>query len=132
MASPKYFKSVNYIVSESISPGDKGIKVEWLFEELTREQIYKESKDKYAVRPGCGCTANVEVLEDRIVATYTDSTKKDSVLKSPNREMSIRKTISVFLDDGKDLIVKNERGVDALNVKDKENITLTFTVIVQV
>lgn len=132
MASTKYFKSVNYIHPDPISPGQKNVRVEWLFEDLTKDQIDLKENGNYAVIPGCGCTANIEVLDDRIVATYSDTTTEKKVRESQNRELQIGKNLRVYLKDGKPLRAKNDRGVMGWNVKGKENVILAFTVIVQV
>lgn len=131
MENKRYFKTTHCTVKDPISPGTKNVGVNWLFEDLTNVDIAKDSDGKYAVKPGCGCTANVEVTETGIIAFYTDSTKKQDVLSSQNREKSVGKNMRVFLDDGKPLYVKNERGVMKLNVGGKANILLTFNVIVQ-
>lgn len=131
MENKKYFKTTKCSVKNPIKPGDKNVKVEWLFEDLANIDIAKDSDDKYAVKPGCGCTANVKVTDTGIIAYYSDSTSKKDVLASQNREKVVGKNMRVFLDDGKPLYVKNERGIMKLNVAGKANILLTFDVIVQ-
>lgn len=127
----KLFKNIHCLTPDPINPGGK-LQVEWFFDNLTVDQIAVKDNGEYAVIPGCGCTADIQVLEDRIIATYTDQNTVESVSKEPNGEIQISKNLRVFLNDDKPLRKMNERGVMGWNVDEKLNIQLMFTVIVQV
>lgn len=89
--------------------------------------LYVRRNGKVTISGNCGCTADVDILPDRIVAKYNDNTKKDEVLALPGKVMTVSKNLRVFLKDGKPLKVKNERGVETYN-QQKATTTLFFHV----
>lgn len=106
----------------SIKAGSTNVLVEWLFEDIKKSDIAfyldKDGNKVPAIRKSCGCTAKVEVLDDRITARYTDTTKTGS--KS--------KTITVFLrskDSSVPVLVKNEAGKEIIN-RSLESVVLKF------
>lgn len=121
------FTYLHYNVNNSIKPGGK-VSVEWFFKGLTKDQIAKDEKGKYAVFPGCGCTAEVEVTDKGIVAVYSDTTTTNILRTSSDGKYSVSKNIRVFLDDGNPLYERNDRGVLRPNYHGKKNVILTFTV----
>lgn len=120
-----YFKSVVYQPETTIVAGQKGVLVEWLFDDLGIHEIARKDNGTFAIKPGCGCTADIEVLSDRILAKYNDST----VLAGKTKD-TVGKTLQVFLNDGKPLFVKNEKGVKIWNPS-KTNALLSFTLKVE-
>lgn len=121
----KAFTYLNYSIEEPIKVGSKAT-VKWFFKDLTKDQIAKDEKGNYAIFPGCGCTAKVEVNDSGIVAVYTDDTKIQTLNTSSNGKYSIGKNLRVFLNDGKPLYERNDRGVLRPNYHGKRNIILTF------
>ena len=73
---------------------------------------FKGSKDNIIhVQPGCSCTANVDVFDDRIEALFTESSAKnlteDQIKKQfPSGLLNFSKTIKVYLKDDQDLYVE--------------------------
>lgn len=114
------FASTLYVVPTQVPVGTQGINLEWQLEKGDGSMIEQ-------VVPGCGCTADVDILPDRIVAKYNDNTKKEEVLALPGKVMTVSKNLRVFLKDGKPLKVKNERGVETYN-QQKATTTLFFHV----
>lgn len=93
--------------------------IEWFYDETSKDEIED-------ARPGCSCTANIEILDDRIRAVYTDNTPESAF---QNREVEmINKNINVYFKDGKPLMIKR-RGRDVRN-PDKKRQTLSFHVSV--
>lgn len=98
---------------EPIKAGQKNVPVEWLFDSITKEDIasYVDAKGEtqYAIKPGCGCTASFEVLDDRIKALYSDG---------GNNKGAVSKSVTVYhkpSDPSVPVRSKNERGVDVFN-----------------
>lgn len=126
MSKRQYFKNVVFEGQEAIKPGQKKVHIEWIFDDLSTHEIARKSDGTFAIFPGCGCTADIEVLSDRIVARYNDSTKLGK-----NSSTKVGKTVRVFMDDGEPLYIKNERGVSELNSSNKENALLSFSLVVK-
>lgn len=125
MENKNYFKSAHYKIPDTIKPGEDKVRVEWFYDKLKREDIAIDEKtNKYAIFPGCSCTANFDVDDEKIVAYYKDSSGKSFSGK-------IGKNVKVFLNDGKPLWIKNEKGVVSQNTSGKKYILLTFEGIVQ-
>ena len=119
------FKSQHYVIPGHIKAGAKNVRVEWLFDELTKDKITKRKDGSYAIYPGCGCTASIDVLDDRLLAMYTDGTKKEDIKGAVK---SVGKNVRVFIEvdgDEEPLMIKNQRGVLVPNTK-KSNALLTF------
>lgn len=66
------------------------------------------------VKPGCGCTAKVEITNNAITAVFT-----------PESVGPFSKSINVFFKDGIDLTIVNTLGVEVINPK-KPSIKLKF------
>lgn len=82
---------------------------------------------KVTISGNCGCTAEVQILPDRVRAVYNDNTKETEVRQMPGHVKTISKNLRVFLKDGQPLKVRNERGVEAFNAQ-KASTTLFFHV----
>lgn len=76
------------------------------------------------IKPSCGgCTREVDMLKDRITATYKDQTKDSEFLTEDGEQrvaVEFEKYINVvYLNDPEEpktpLWIKNDRGVDILN-----------------
>lgn len=114
------FENTLYVVPSKVKLGQEGIRLEWPIELGSGEMIEE-------VKAGCGCTAEVKVMSDRVVAIYNDNTKEAEVTSLPGRVKTISKNLRVYLKDGKPLKVRNERGVEQYNAE-KTAITLFFHV----
>jgi len=117
----KAFKNISVDVGE-IKAGSKGTEVFWEFQDLTRDLIAQYTKGKdivYLVRPKCGCTADLEILDNGIKASYNDS---------GNMLGDVIKRVSVYLKPKENIPVqvKNKRGVLIPNPK-LGKVTLSFT-----
>ena len=71
------------------------------------------------VQPDCGCTAKPEVTEDSINLEFTDSVsdkvREDLKKKYGDLPQSYNKGITVYMNDGEPLKVKNTKGLDIYN-----------------
>ena len=114
------FDSTLYVVPDKIQCGAGGVLLEWHIAEGSGDMIE-------LIQPGCSCTAEVEILPDRVRAIYTDNTKETEVRQMPGHIKTISKNLRVFLKDGQPLKVRNERGVEAFNAQ-KASTTLFFHV----
>ncbi len=125
------FKNTMYTIPSSIGVGQS---VEVLFE------YEGDSSEIVQVQPNCGCTAQCskeKVIDGRkyISCIYTD---KDAVKIDkahfhshfPSGLMAFSKTITVFLQDNKDLYVID--GMDKKYNPAKTNLSLTFSGSVEV
>ena len=119
----EYFEDVSYNFGE-ISPGVKNVKLEWIFKDIKKEDIDE-------VRPGCGCTAKIEIQDDRITGVYNDSTPHQTVSSRVNKRFNIKKTLRVYLKDGEKIDITNNRGVADINPK-KKRILIDFSGVVVV
>lgn len=83
----------------------------WPFQDgIGPNDIAKNKEGKYAIKPGCGCVAEITVNTDGIYALYKD--------QGSDKDKEFSKYIRVFFkDDLTPLIVKNERGVEVYNVQ---------------
>lgn len=115
----KPFKSMHIDVQGTLKRGGKTT-IEWFY-----DQAYYGIIEDFAT--GCGCTADVKKLGDRVRATFTD-TSMDEAFHGDTQEFT--KTVTVFYDDGKPLMVKNNRGVEQYNTEKAQDV-LTFTVKVK-
>lgn len=93
-----------------------------------------ESSSIVAIRPLCGCTGQGVIFNDKIQFLFNEEAVKQyskENLKSeyPNKEYPFTKSIEVYLNDGKDLFIRNRDGIKKYN-PEKEMITLTFKGIV--
>lgn len=113
----KPFKNAHIDV-ETVLPQGGSATLEWFYDEVDFNTIQK-------VQPGCGCTAKIDQLADRIRAVFTDQTVNDHF--KGKDELSLTKTLTVFYKDGKPLKTKNNRGVEIWN-PEKEQDVLTFSV----
>lgn len=109
-----------------IKPGQKDVLIEWMFEEIKQNEIasYEEGGvQKYAIQPSCGCTASIEVLQDRLVAKYNDG---------GNSLGPLSRSLTVYLkaSDGTEVFLTNDRGVKMFNPA-LGKVTLGFTVTVE-
>lgn len=90
-----------------IKAGQQNVKVEWFFDQLKKEDLAVTPEGKYAIQPSCGCTANFDVLDDRIVAHYNDG---------GNNVGLVSKAVTVYYNDAHvDVMVKNTKGVETYN-----------------
>lgn len=110
------FHNILTVVPEPIKAGSK-VTIEWPFKALT-EDLIEDTKGN------CGCTKPL-VHKDKITAVYTD-THKSKDIKNPTK---VHKSVTVYLKDGQDLKITNNKGVEQYNPK-KASITLTFHVTV--
>lgn len=119
----QFFKQTFVNVGD-IKLGQKEVKVEWEFEGMSKEDVakYKNSSgnEVFAVAPGCGCTANLEVTDKGITALYNDGgnnigqfTKQVVVYHAPTDDTLVR--------------VTNEKGREMYNKK-LASTTLKFMV----
>ena len=100
-----FFKETSVNIGD-IKPGSIN-KVEWVFDQVKKSDIAINPNGTYAIVPACGCTANFEVLEDKIVANYTDN---------GNTLGPIGKSVTVYYNDvGVETMLKNKKGVDVYN-----------------
>jgi len=112
------FKQLNVDLGE-IAPG--GVySVRWEFDELSPEDLHKKDDGSYDIRPGCGCTAEIEVDEKGITAKYTDKTKLGR-----SGVKAINKDLHVYLTPEE---TKNSKGV---LVDVNPSIRLTFIAVVK-
>lgn len=111
------FEDTIFTKEERIKQGSTQT-VEWKFKEG-----FDHSKIK-KVKPQCGCTANVTIFPDKVVAEYKDDTNVG------NKEYkTTSKALTVHFRDGKDEVIKNERGVVVPNPnKKKEILFFVFSV----
>lgn len=119
-----FFKSIDYTVPGEHTPGSSGLNVKFEFLELKKEEIKK-------VVAGCNCTAEVEITDDGINAVYTDSTSRSDVLIMNDKRLTVKKSLTVYMDDGLPLRVKNNKGQSVYN-REKASIVLTFGVVLAV
>jgi hypothetical protein len=82
------------------------------------------------VQPGCRCTAEIKILEDRIEATYTESSAKHITPEQvanqfPSGILNFSKTITVYFKDDKDLYV--EEGMNKRFNSEKEHVDLLIS-----
>lgn len=109
-----------------IKPGQREVHIEWLFDSLKKDDIasYMEGGvKKYAIKPSCGCTADIEVLEDRVVAKYNDG---------GNTIGPLSRSLTVYHSSvtGVDVFLINDRGVKIFNPALGKTV-LGFTVTVE-
>ena len=82
-------------------------------------------EDIVDVRPSCGCTADPQILDDKITLQFTESDAHTRNLLSnldtqfPSGYWPFVKSVTVFLNDGKDLKVMGDNGLVFNNDKDK-------------
>ena len=113
------FHNVLTVVTEPVKAGSK-VTIDWPYKGLTKDLV-EDTKGN------CGCT-KPEVLDDRIRAVYTDSTKSKDIEKLGGAKV-VSKSVTVYLKDGEPLMVKNKKGVEQPN-QNKIAVTLTFHVTV--
>lgn len=127
---PVYFEDTRYNIGH-IKPGQGNIKLEWVFQDIKKDQIEE-------VKPQCGCTAKVDIKDDRITAVYTDGTARSLVENTTSKRLNISKFLNCILKpteeeiqqaakEGKtlELYVENDRGNKVLN-PDRKKIGLSF------
>lgn len=116
----KAFKETKVDLGEVVM-GSGNNEVFFPFEDLTPDKIatYElNGEEKYAIKKGCGCTANIEVKEDGIHAVYNDSS---------NNTGAFSKNLTVYLKHGTIPTRKrNARGIQTFN-SDLPKVALTFT-----
>lgn len=105
-----------------IKAGSTDVPIEWEFGSIKKSDIafYLDSNGDLqpAIKKSCGCTAKIEVLDDRIKAKYTDTLKKG--IKS--------KTLTIYLKPRSTetpIRVKNEKGIETYNA-DLEKVIVSF------
>ena len=108
------FENTMCTIPGTISPGQKGIKLFWKYKELKKDDVV-------AVYPGCGCTAEVKILDDGIEAVYNDNHST-----APKTGSIFSKILNVSLNDGLPTHVPSDKGGSKFNDK-KALVTLTFT-----
>lgn len=111
------FHNVLTVVTQPIKAGSK-VTIDWPYKALSKDLV-EETKGN------CGCT-KPDILDDRIRAVYTDSTKRGDI---KDGAIVVSKSVTVYLRDGEPLKVKNKKGVEQDN-PEKTSITLTFHVTV--
>lgn len=116
----KAFKQKTVDIGEVVM-GSSGNKVFFPFDELTVDKIAtyeKNGKEEYAIKRGCGCTANIEVKEDGIYAEYNDNSNKTG---------KFSKNLTVYLKYGTLPTRKpNARGIQVFN-SGLPKVALSFT-----
>ena len=80
--------------------------------------------------PDCGCTANTRIEGNRIIADFTETDSKNLTEPNrtewfPSRKMPITKGIWAYFNDGLDLFLLDDKGVQIVN-PDKEKIKISF------
>lgn len=124
------FKENTVSLEQPIKAGQKSVPVFFEFDDLTKDKIEYNKKTGYQVVPGCTCSADFSVRDDGISISYNDNTSKNNVDIQPKKELTVQKTLRVYLKDGKPMRKKNGRGVMVPN-PDKESELLTFIVTVK-
>lgn len=121
----KFQNKVLDLTEEFISPGEKGVPVFFKFDELKMEDIHYDKKKGYGIKPGCSCSADYQVTKEGINIAYNDNTSKENVKAQPTKELIITKDLTVYLNDGLPLKVRNKRGVMQYN-KNKDSEIIKF------
>lgn len=106
------FQNPSIVLDIPINAGDKNIPLVWNYIGSPLDIVF--------VRPHCGCTANVSFIGNTIVANYNDTSVANTTIQY------IKKQLSVYLDDGKDLKIK--QGLNSVFNENKAKIIIEFTV----
>jgi hypothetical protein len=104
------FKNPMYVFPDLIKVGSKNNIVSFFYgPDLKKDDIEQ-------VFPGCGCTADVQILDDRITANYTDNTSPLEIEgASASNAKPIEKSLTVVYKSEEPLWTKNERGLQVVN-----------------
>jgi hypothetical protein len=114
------FVNEKFIFPSAIEAGSDGNIVEFYLNPETSKGDIEE------VKVGCGCTADIKILDDRIQATYTDSTPSSSFEgKSTSHHIPIEKNMTVFYKDGKPLKI-TDAGKKKFNMQKAHTILRFF------
>lgn len=111
---------------DKVKPGTSKVKLEWFYDKLKKEDIALKPDGSYAIKPSCGCTANVVVTDESIKAFYSDNT----YLSEGEKSKTVSKYLTVYLKDELPVFVKNPVGTTIYNVN-KSKIILTFNVKIE-
>jgi hypothetical protein len=89
---------------EPLRPGQTGNQAQWWFDGDKSKIVH--------IHPGCGCTADIQIHDNMITATYTETsvTAAGNNISAQEVEAGYKKfnkALSVYLDDGKPLKIKN-------------------------
>lgn len=92
-----------------------------------------DKKDIVVAIPQCGCTAEIQINDDSVTAVYTTDTAeklrtadKGIFNKYPSGKIPFGKGITLYLNDGLDLKIINDRGISVYN-PEKEKVFLNFS-----
>lgn len=116
------FEITNYILGDSPIEKDSVHTVVFPF--------IGNKEDIVHTQAGCGCTADIKILDDRIEAVYTESSAKHITPEQvenqfPSGVLSFSKTITVYFKDDKDLYV--EEGMGKKFNSEKEHVDLLIS-----
>ena len=125
----KTFKILNEheVLPNTIQPQEKNVGIVFKFEGDPTDIVF--------VKPGCSCTAGVEIIGNTIIAKFTESdiaANGSNVSEQQKRvgTVSFTKNLTVYLDDG--LPLKVQSGLGKVLNGNKTNIPIKFTVKVDV
>lgn len=116
------FPNPEFVFTELIEPGSTDNVVTWKFT--------GDKTDIVEVKAGCGCTAAFSINDDSITAIFSEtSVKKNngSNLSQGDRQKGkffFKKSVTVYLNDGKPLKIK--KGLNTSYNEVKKHIKLTF------
>ncbi len=106
------FQNESIVLDTPINAGDTNVPLVWKYTGSPLDIVY--------VRPHCGCTAGVSFVGNTIIAYYNDTSVANTTTQH------IKKQLSVYLDDGKELKIK--QGLNSVFNDNKAKIIIEFTV----
>lgn len=89
-----------YKLDRLVQPGEQRVKLEW--------EYIGDGPDIVFTKPGCGCTAEVEYVDNKIIAYFNELavTENGNNITQSNKEEGfkwVKKSLTVYLDDGSEL-----------------------------